>query len=81
MSRKERWKRRAICLFIAIGGALALLAGPAAALLMIPKEVDWPVGGGIYWLNGTKNNEFVCAFRCLADMADQAVMGNCGQQI
>ncbi|KAH7011116.1 hypothetical protein EDB80DRAFT_762470 [Ilyonectria destructans] len=53
MTRKERWKRRGICLFIAMGGALALLAGPAAALLMIPRQMDWPVGGGIYWLNGS----------------------------
>lgn len=54
MTRKERWKRRGICLFIAMGGALALLAGPAAALLMIPRQMDWPVGGGIYWLNGMR---------------------------
>lgn len=52
MGPKQRWKRLGICLFVIIAGLLALFAGPAAALLMIPRQMDWPVGGGIYWLNG-----------------------------
>lgn len=37
---------------ILVGGILALIAGPAAAVLMIPRVMDWPVGGGVFWLNG-----------------------------
>lgn len=48
----QRWKRRGFVLLVVVGGGLALLAGPAAALLMIPRQLDWPVGGGVYWLNG-----------------------------
>lgn len=48
----QRWKRRGFVLLVLVGGGLALLAGPAAALLMIPRQLDWPVGGGVYWLNG-----------------------------
>lgn len=29
------------------------MAGPATAVLMIPRMLDWPVGGGMFWLNGT----------------------------
>ncbi|KAH7250825.1 hypothetical protein B0J15DRAFT_561386 [Fusarium solani] len=36
-----------------VGGALALLAGPAAAMLMIPRTLDWDIGGGVFWLNGS----------------------------
>ncbi|KAJ4312864.1 hypothetical protein N0V84_009718 [Fusarium piperis] len=53
VSRAQRWKRRGFVLLVFIGGALALLAGPATAVLMIPRRIDWPVGGGIYWLNGS----------------------------
>ncbi|KAF4966350.1 hypothetical protein FSARC_5978 [Fusarium sarcochroum] len=53
MTFTQRWKRRGFVLLVLIGGALALLAGPAAALLMIPRELEWPVGGGVYWLNGS----------------------------
>lgn len=35
-----------------IGGIMALLAGPATAILMIPREMPWPAGGAIFWLNG-----------------------------
>lgn len=52
MSRKQRWRRRGFVALVLIGGSLALLAGPATALLMIPRSQDWPVGGGIFWLNG-----------------------------
>ncbi|RSL74071.1 hypothetical protein CEP51_011664 [Fusarium floridanum] len=53
MSSKQQCKRVGTLLFIAISGLLALVAGPAAAVLMIPRQKDWPVGGGIYWLNGS----------------------------
>lgn len=41
-----------LVVLLSAGGVLALLAGPATAVLMIPKEVDWPVSGAIFWLNG-----------------------------
>ncbi|RSL68006.1 hypothetical protein CEP54_002914 [Fusarium duplospermum] len=53
MSHTQGWKRRGFVLLVFIGGGLALLAGPATAVLMIPRKMDWPVGGGIYWLNGS----------------------------
>ncbi|KAF5008354.1 hypothetical protein FDECE_5397 [Fusarium decemcellulare] len=61
MPRKQRWKRRGILFFVAISGMLALVAGPAAAVLMIPRRKDWPVGGGIYWLNGEDNKSWLCS--------------------
>ncbi|RSL54946.1 hypothetical protein CEP53_007258 [Fusarium sp. AF-6] len=56
MSPKQQCKRYGTLVFIAISGLLALVAGPAAAVLMIPRRKDWPVGGGIYWLNGETNS-------------------------
>ncbi|UPK97982.1 hypothetical protein LCI18_008917 [Fusarium solani-melongenae] len=53
VSRGQRGKRRGFILLVFIGGALALLAGPATAVLMIPKKMNLLVSGGIYWLNGS----------------------------
>ncbi|KAL6359106.1 hypothetical protein LRP88_09306 [Fusarium phalaenopsidis] len=53
VSHGQRWKRCGFILLVFIGGALALLAGPETAVLMIPRKMDWPVDGGIYWLNGS----------------------------
>ncbi|KAI8719899.1 hypothetical protein NCS52_00772200 [Fusarium sp. LHS14.1] len=53
MAHGQRAKRLGFILLLIVGGALALLAGPAAAVLMIPRRMDWPVGGGVYWLNGS----------------------------
>lgn len=50
--RSRRWGR---CLFIGIvvvGGILAVMAGPVSAVLMLPIRSEWPVGGGIGWMNG-----------------------------
>lgn len=50
-----RWgKFRSIGLIVllVVCGFIAVLAGPAAAILMLPTVVDWPVGGVIYWING-----------------------------
>jgi hypothetical protein len=41
-----------IILLLVIGGIMALLVGPATAVLMIPREMNWPTGGAIFWLNG-----------------------------
>ena len=45
-------QRRLLILTVFIGGILALLAGPAAAVLMIPTRQDLNVGGAIFWMNG-----------------------------
>ncbi|KAI8714884.1 hypothetical protein NCS52_01209300 [Fusarium sp. LHS14.1] len=55
MSRKQRWRRRGFVAVVLIEGSLALLASLATALLMIPISQDWPVGGGIFWLNGSND--------------------------
>ncbi|KAF5021212.1 hypothetical protein F66182_6751 [Fusarium sp. NRRL 66182] len=54
MSFVKKLKRCAFILLVLIGGALALLAGPATALLMVPRILEWPVGGGVFWLNGSQ---------------------------
>lgn len=51
----SRDQRRSIYLFgflVFIGGFLALFAGPASAVLIIPQVVSEPYGGAIFWLNG-----------------------------
>lgn len=32
-------------LFLVLAGAIALLAGPASAVLLVPRKQDWPAGG------------------------------------
>lgn len=41
-----------IIMLLIVSGILAVLAGPTSAVLMIPREMDWKTGGGIFWLNG-----------------------------
>lgn len=36
---------------------MALVAGPASAVLMIPRVLDWPAGGGVFWLNGMDKDQ------------------------
>ncbi|KAH8894664.1 hypothetical protein GQ53DRAFT_643452 [Thozetella sp. PMI_491] len=50
---RSRWRLYRFVVLILIGGVLALTAGPATAVLMMPRKQDWPVGGGIFWLNGS----------------------------
>lgn len=45
-------KQMALPGLLLVGGIFGLMAGPSTAVLMIPRPRDWPVGGGIYWLNG-----------------------------
>lgn len=46
---------------IVASGMIATLAGPATAILMIPRIQDWEAGGMIFWLNG----------RCLTMQSDR----------
>ncbi|KAK3988868.1 hypothetical protein QBC44DRAFT_370696 [Cladorrhinum sp. PSN332] len=50
----RRWPHRwCFLLLLLVSGLLALLAGPASAVLMIPRELVWDAGGVNVWLNGT----------------------------
>ncbi|KAK9423291.1 hypothetical protein SUNI508_04185 [Seiridium unicorne] len=37
---------------------MSLLVGPVTAVLMIPRILDWPIGGGVYWLYGSEARLF-----------------------
>lgn len=41
---------------VLICGLLAVTAGPAVAVLLLPRERTWPAGGSAYWINGTAND-------------------------
>ena len=50
-SRRKRWL---IPVFLFTAGLFAVLAGPAAALLLIPTMRDsWPAGSANFWVNGS----------------------------
>ncbi|TPX06783.1 uncharacterized protein E0L32_002279 [Thyridium curvatum] len=45
-----------------VSGGIAVLAGPATAVLMIPRPMDWPMGGAHIWLNGDSSlNGYDCS--------------------
>jgi hypothetical protein len=48
------WQRVAFLVLLFLSCLIAVLVGPATAVLMIPRTLDWKVGGGIYWVNGKK---------------------------
>ncbi|KAL2836457.1 hypothetical protein BJY01DRAFT_258647 [Aspergillus pseudoustus] len=41
---------------IIIAGIVAMLAGPASAVLLVPKSQDWSAGGTRFYLYGTEND-------------------------
>ena len=41
-------------LFLVLAGVLALFAGPACAVLLLPRQDDWPAGGTRIYFNATK---------------------------
>ncbi|KAJ8131807.1 hypothetical protein O1611_g1812 [Lasiodiplodia mahajangana] len=49
----KNYLRYPLLALVCFGGLLASTAGPAAAILIIPRMIPWPVGGGIFWLNGS----------------------------
>ncbi|KAK4675912.1 hypothetical protein QC764_506510 [Podospora pseudoanserina] len=51
-----RLRSLALVLLLLLSGILALMAGPAAAIIMIPRIMDLPVGGSVFWLNGTEKD-------------------------
>ncbi|KAL8968100.1 MAG: hypothetical protein Q9183_002625 [Haloplaca sp. 2 TL-2023] len=53
-TRARTIRRFALLLFVLIAGALATLAGPACAVLLIPNSQDWPAGTRHVLLRGTQ---------------------------
>ena len=51
----RKYRKILLGLFLVLAGALALLAGPSCAVLLIPQQQDWPAGGTTIFLNGTKD--------------------------
>jgi hypothetical protein len=51
---RSRFRSFGFAGLVLIGGLLAVMAGPATAVLMIPRSQNWPIGGAIFWLNGAK---------------------------
>lgn len=45
-------RRLRFLVVLLFGSVVALLGGPATAVLMVPRVIDFPAGGGIFWLNG-----------------------------
>ena len=45
-----------MAIFLPFAGALALLAGPSCAVLLVPQLQDWPAGGTPISLNGTADD-------------------------
>ena len=50
--RRDRWRRRGLVALVAVSGIIAALAGPATAVLMIPRVGDRLVGGAVCDING-----------------------------
>ncbi|KAJ8107864.1 hypothetical protein OPT61_g8572 [Boeremia exigua] len=44
---------RTLILLVLLAGLLSITAGPAVAVLLIPREHTWPAGGSAYWINGS----------------------------
>ena len=52
---RRKYRKIQLGLFLILAGALALLAGPSCAVLLVPQIQDWPAGGTSLFLNGTKD--------------------------
>ncbi|USP81540.1 hypothetical protein yc1106_08814 [Curvularia clavata] len=54
-TRTVRRNAATLCLVI-LAGFIAVTAGPAVAVLLIPREQTWPAGGTKYWINGSSED-------------------------
>lgn len=52
---RRKYRKIQLGLFLILAGALALLAGPSCAVLLVPQNQDWPAGGTSLFLNGMKD--------------------------
>ncbi|KAH6662432.1 hypothetical protein F5X68DRAFT_178265 [Plectosphaerella plurivora] len=48
-----RTRRFLFALLLVTAGVIAVIGAPAAATLMTPRIVEFPAGGGIFWLNSS----------------------------
>lgn len=48
-----RWKKLGLFGSLLVAGILAVIAGPASAVLLIPRFDEWSAGGSIFFLDGT----------------------------
>ncbi|KXJ85447.1 hypothetical protein Micbo1qcDRAFT_209995 [Microdochium bolleyi] len=53
---------------LVFGGISALFVGPATAILMLPREMEWPVGGGILTLNKTEAQLWPTLFNAIDEL-------------
>jgi hypothetical protein len=53
--RAMRYNAAMLCLVV-FAGFLAVTAGPAVAVLLIPREHTWSAGGTKYWTNGSSDD-------------------------
>jgi hypothetical protein len=53
MMPPQRWRRVGLITIVIVSGLIAVTAGPAAAVLMIPRRIEHPVGGSVFWLSGS----------------------------
>ena len=52
----RKYRKIQLGIFILLAGALALLAGPSCAVLLVPQTQEWPAGGTPISLNGTMDD-------------------------
>ncbi|KAI4214291.1 MAG: hypothetical protein LQ351_003044 [Letrouitia transgressa] len=52
---RRKYRKLQLLIFLVVAGVLAVLAGPACAVLLVPQSQDWPAGGTSFFLNGTRD--------------------------
>jgi hypothetical protein len=50
-----KWRKIGFVAVLVLAGLTAVLAGPASAVLLVPKSQTWPGGGTPFFLNGSSN--------------------------
>ncbi|KAL4916006.1 hypothetical protein BDW62DRAFT_187322 [Aspergillus aurantiobrunneus] len=55
-TRGNKARKVALIALVIAAGILAALAGPASAVLLVPKSQDWSAGGTGFFLNGTESD-------------------------
>ncbi|KAL8737716.1 MAG: hypothetical protein Q9181_001401 [Wetmoreana brouardii] len=53
--RSKIWRKVLVVLIVIASGFLAVTAGPACAVLVIPRIQPWSAGGTFFYLNGSEN--------------------------
>jgi hypothetical protein len=51
-------KRFGIAIFLVVCVVISMTAGPASAMLLIPRQHDWTVGSADFYLRGTDDDMF-----------------------